>query len=220
MRFAPFALAFLFACASYPVPQAPSAPSLAANMKALTVALTQDGRTFCSGTWVAPTKILTAEHCVHDEATVTFRTPDSPDEGLAAVAYADATHDLALLTTILGAGAHAYAVRGGLPAAGDTVAAMGHPLGVLEWSYTEGQVSAVRSVESMSDVLSEKWDDCKECELIQATTPITPGNSGGGLFNSDGELVGVCVFTLFDPFTPMQNLNFFVPVAYAKLVSL
>lgn len=45
--------------------------------------------------------------------------------------------------------------------------------------------------------------------VIQTTAPISPGSSGGGLFDASGELVGLTTFTLQDS----QNLNFAVPLS-------
>jgi serine protease Do len=92
---------------------------------------------------------------------------------------------------------HPIALPGGMPSVGDTVYAMGHPYG-LEWSFSSGVVSAIRVEEDMVDNIP----------IIQATAPISPGNSGGGLFNEYGQLVGICSFTRVRG----QNLNFWIPV--------
>jgi len=78
---------------------------------------------------------------------------------------------------------------------GDRVVAIGNPLG-LEQTVSEGIVSGLRT---MGDKRA----------VIQTTAPISPGSSGGGLFNGKGELVGLTTFTLPDS----QNLNFAVPLA-------
>ena len=41
-------------------------------------------------------------------------------------------------------------------------------------------------------------------EYIQISAPMSPGSSGGGLFDDRGNLIGVTTFTLKDS----QNLNF------------
>lgn len=76
---------------------------------------------------------------------------------------------------------------------GSRVFAIGSPRG-LELSISEGLVSAVR-------------DDGSR-RLIQTSTSISPGSSGGGLFDDEGRLIGIT--TLF--LTGAQNLNFAVPV--------
>jgi hypothetical protein len=77
---------------------------------------------------------------------------------------------------------------------GARVVAIGNPRG-LENSLSEGLISGIRRIGS---------DD-----LLQITAPISPGSSGGGLYDAKGRLVGITTFTLRES----QNLNFAVPVA-------
>lgn len=65
---------------------------------------------------------------------------------------------------------------------GDEVHVMGHTLG-LWWSYTHGYVAQIRP--GMPNVDGNKMD------TIQISAPVYFGNSGGGAFNSNGELMGV-----------------------------
>ena len=77
---------------------------------------------------------------------------------------------------------------------GDPVYAVGAPQG-LELSLSEGIVSQLRGGPP---------------PIIQTTVAISPGSSGGGLFNAEGELVGITTFYLKDS----QSLNFAVPVEW------
>lgn len=80
----------------------------------------------------------------------------------------------------------------GLPAAkladsstvrvGDFVIAIGNPLGELGGTVTEGIISAKDRKVTI---------DGETMTLLQTSAAVNPGNSGGGLFNLDGELVGV-----------------------------
>jgi len=86
-----------------------------------------------------------------------------------------------------------------LPEVGSDVHAIGHP-GSLSWTYTKGYVSQVRP--------NYKWSYEKtihQASIIQTQTPISPGNSGGPLINSEGELLGVNSFKAAG-----ENLNFAV----------
>ena len=65
---------------------------------------------------------------------------------------------------------------------GQSVIAIGNPLGELGGSVTTGIVSALAR---------EIKVDNKMMTLIQTDAPVNPGNSGGGLFNMAGELIGV-----------------------------
>jgi hypothetical protein len=75
---------------------------------------------------------------------------------------------------------------------GERVYAIGAPH-QLEASLSEGLVSGLR----------EEGDGV----LIQTTAPISPGSSGGGLFDAEGRLIGITTFTL----RKSQNLNFALP---------
>jgi len=75
---------------------------------------------------------------------------------------------------------------------GQKVYAIGAPAG-LELTISEGIVSALRIV--------------TDGTIIQTTAPISPGSSGGGLFDVAGRLVGIMTFQhRFG-----QNLNFALP---------
>ncbi|HKU85587.1 MAG TPA: trypsin-like peptidase domain-containing protein, partial [Casimicrobiaceae bacterium] len=75
---------------------------------------------------------------------------------------------------------------------GQRVYAIGAPQG-LELTLSEGIVSALRKVDGGT--------------VIQTTAPISPGSSGGGLFDASGRLVGVMTFQ----HRYGQNLNFALP---------
>ena len=80
---------------------------------------------------------------------------------------------------------------------GEEVYAVGAPAG-LELSLSRGIVSQLRG--SL---------DKQVAPLVQTDVAISPGSSGGGLFNQSGELVGVTTFKLRG-----ENLNFAVPVEW------
>lgn len=82
---------------------------------------------------------------------------------------------------------------------GERVYAIGSPLG-LELSLSDGLIAGLRSE--------------GEVRLVQTTAPISPGSSGGGLFDAEGNLIGITTFHLVGG----QNLNF--AIAAERLVAL
>lgn len=80
---------------------------------------------------------------------------------------------------------------------GANVYAIGNPRG-LELTLSSGLISGKRDVEGVS--------------FIQTSAPISPGSSGGGLFNSESKLIGITTMNLIDS----QNLNFAVPIDLVK----
>ena len=66
---------------------------------------------------------------------------------------------------------------------GDSVVAIGNPLGELTFSLTSGAVSALDREVTLSSNVTMK--------LIQTDCAINSGNSGGALFNLYGEVIGI-----------------------------
>jgi hypothetical protein len=89
------------------------------------------------------------------------------------------------------------------PRQGERVAAFGSPLG-LQQSVSEGIVSAVRE----SDELRTLGPIDVNARLIQTTTPISHGNSGGPLVDMKGLVVGVNTLTFRS--LGGENVNFAV----------
>ncbi len=81
---------------------------------------------------------------------------------------------------------------------GQSVYAVGNPIGVLEGTFAPGFVSSIRGKEPNKS--------------IQITAPISPGSSGGPLLNDKGEVIGIIVGGI----TEGQNLNFAIPSNYLK----
>jgi hypothetical protein len=94
--------------------------------------------------------------------------------------------------------------------AGDQIVAIGNPLGVFDYSVTSGLISQVRPVCGREDIAAQH---CKqELTVLQISAAISPGSSGGPLFNQFGEVVGVTTAII----TAGQNINLAVPTNYLK----
>ena len=88
---------------------------------------------------------------------------------------------------------------------GESVMAVGNPLGELGGTVTSGIVSALNrsvSIQGSSSV--------NTMSLIQMDASVSPGNSGGGLFNMNGELVGIVNAKSSD--SDAEGLGFAIPV--------
>jgi S1-C subfamily serine protease len=83
---------------------------------------------------------------------------------------------------------------------GDRIATVGSPEG-LSNTVSDGLVSAIRSV--------------GEEQLFQITAPISPGSSGGPVFNLKGQVVAITSFQ----FSEGQNLNFAIPINEVSKIS-
>ena len=90
---------------------------------------------------------------------------------------------------------------------GDTVVAIGNPLGELTFSLTSGVVSALDREVTFSGGIS--------MDLIQTDCAINSGNSGGALFNLYGEVVGITNAKYSGSGTgeaSIDNIGFAIPI--------
>lgn len=126
--------------------------------------------------------IVTNYHVVENANRVTVTTYSKASYSAKIVGY-DRSNDLAVLK--IDATGLSPVVLGSSEQlnVGDTVLAIGNPLGELTFSLTTGVVSALdREVTISSGTVMD---------LLQTDCAINSGNSGGALFNLYGEVVGI-----------------------------
>ncbi|MBB3612360.1 S1-C subfamily serine protease [Rhizobium sp. BK602] len=126
--------------------------------------------------------IVTNNHVVDDARLVRITTPDGfVTEGR--VLGRDVDTDIALIRANSGVGAWARLGDSKRLRRGHIAIAIGNPLG-FEWTVTAGIISALgRSMRSASGRLMD--------DVIQTDAALNPGNSGGPLVSSNGEVIGV-----------------------------
>ena len=126
--------------------------------------------------------IVTNNHVVDDAKLVRITTPDgSVTEGR--VLGRDVDTDIALIRANSGVSAWARLGDSKRLRRGHIAIAIGNPFG-FEWTVTAGFVSALgRSMRSASGRLMD--------DVIQTDAALNPGNSGGPLVSSAGEVIGV-----------------------------
>ena len=84
---------------------------------------------------------------------------------------------------------------------GDTVYAIGNPLGVLTSSVSKGIISGLDRTITIDGI---------SMTLMQTDASINPGNSGGGLFNDSGELIGIV--NAKSASVEVEGLGFAIPI--------
>ena len=154
--------------------------------------------------------ILTCHHVIDGATTITV-TLRNGNAYTATLVGSDEMSDLAVLKifanetlTFVEQGHSADLV------AGEQVVAIGNPLGTLGGTVTVGYISATERTVVTSDGT--------EMTLIQTDAAINSGNSGGGLFNLAGQLIGI-VSSKYSA-SGVEGLAFAIPIDSAYPVQL
>lgn len=152
--------------------------------------------------------IITNNHVIEGakEITVTLRSGESFDAKLIGT---DEELDVALIKIDADDTELTVAEMGDSDTlnVGDKSVIIGNPLGTLGGSVTEGIISAL----DRSIVI-----DGKTMNLMQTDAAINAGNSGGGMFNGQGQLVGVVVAKNYSG--EVDNIGFVIPINAAKSI--
>jgi S1-C subfamily serine protease len=152
-------------------------------------------------------QIMTALHVVQNAGSITVTFADGTQSGATAQS-SDPDHDIAILNTDKPPSVIVPAVLGGGVRVGDQTFALGHPLGLVD-SLTAGVISGLDRTFPLPDGHTLNG-------LIQFDAAVSPGNSGGPLLNTKGQVVGI-VTGLANPSGNEDNvgIGFAVPIAAA-----
>ena len=150
--------------------------------------------------------IVTNNHVIAGARSVTVRLSDGTAHE-ASLVGADEKTDLAVLKINKTGLQPAVMGNSASLVVGETAVAIGNPLGELGGTVTQGIISALdREITVNGESMS----------LLQTSTAINAGNSGGGLFNLNGELVGIV--NAKSAGSEIEGLGFAIPVDTAKKV--
>lgn len=118
---------------------------------------------------------------------------------------ADSYTDLAVIKIEASALPAATLGSSGSVTVGEPVYAIGNPLGVLTSSVSQGIISGLdRSITVKEHSMT----------LMQTDAAVNPGNSGGGLFNAKGELIGIVNAKSYG--LDVEGIGFAIPMDAAK----
>jgi len=177
----------------------------AANGAIVTIVMSdKDGHAIAQGTGFIISKdglIVTNYHVIAEGTSALVKLPEGAFYLVDGVVAANKVRDVAVIkargqnfrTLTLGNSDRVQV--------GEEVVAIGNPLS-LESTVSNGIVSGIRTVEELGGM------------FLQTTAPISPGSSGGPLFNMAGEVIGINTLYLKGG----ENLNFAIPVNDAKLL--
>ncbi len=162
----------------------------------------KDGKPIAQGTGFLVRedgRIVTNYHVIRNASSAIVKLPDGAFYDVEGMLAFDRSRDLAVIkargqnfrTVVLGNSDRLQV--------GEAVVAIGNPLS-LESTVSSGIVSGIRDIEDEGG------------KYLQITAPISPGSSGGPLFNMAGEVVGITTLYLKGG----ENLNFAIPINDAK----
>ncbi len=152
--------------------------------------------------------IVTNNHVVDQAETITV-VLDNDEIYEALLVGTDPSNDLAVIkikaeglpTVVLGDSDQLQV--------GELAVAIGNPLGELSGTVTAGIISALDR-----EITLQSKQGPQTMKLLQTDAAINSGNSGGALFNSFGEVIGIN--TAKNIGSGVEGLGFAIPITHAK----
>lgn len=150
--------------------------------------------------------IVTCKHVIDGAETITVILNDDTEHE-AKLIGSDSRTDLAVLKIEATGLVPATLGDSDMLTVGEDVIAIGNPLGELRGTATSGIVSALSREVTVGSM---------DMSLIQTDAAISPGNSGGGLFNASGSLIGIVNAKASG--SNSEGLGFAIPVSDVKTI--
>ena len=151
--------------------------------------------------------IITNNHVIENSRKITVRLNNGKDYEATLIGRDSKTDIAVLRIKATGLQSAVYGNSDSL-VVGELVVAIGNPLGELGGTVTEGVISALsRNIEIDGNMMA----------LLQTSAAVNPGNSGGGLFNGYGELIGVV--NAKSSGSDIEGIGFAIPANLAKYIA-
>lgn len=166
-----------------------------------------------TGFFLSPQGYIATNYHVIDGANtiqVNFTRNGQIESHPATVVVTDQQNDLAIIkiddNTFKAMPAIPYGLLTRTQDTGSTVFAMGYPMADVmgtEVKFTDGKISSKSGIQG-------------DVRVYQITVPIQPGNSGGPLFDMDGNVVGITSSGLNRDYFKSENVNYAIKASYLK----
>ena len=156
--------------------------------------------------------IATNYHVVEDanQIEVNFIRDGRPQTFKAEVIQSDRQNDLAILkitdNSLRPFASIPYNFQTTLSDVGTNIFALGYPIASVmgsEIKFTDGKISSRTGMQG-------------DIRMYQISVPLQPGNSGGALFDYDGNLIGVTSARLNRDYFDSENVNYAIKSSYLK----
>lgn len=196
-------VATLAAAQSTPPRKSIPAIAKAANGAVVSIVMSdKDGNPIAQGSGFFVSKdglVVTNYHVIAEGVSAVVKLPDGAFYLVDGVLAFDKVRDIAVIKAH-GENFHMLTLADSdRVQVGQEVVAIGNPLS-LESTVSNGIVSSIRSLNDNGE------------KYLQITAPISPGSSGGPLFNMEGQVVGITTMYIKGG----ENLNFAIPINNAK----
>ena len=154
--------------------------------------------------------IVTNYHVIEEAKTILIKgvKGDFQTELRAKVVATDKINDIAILKIdderFKGFGTIPYKVKREMSDVGETVWALGYPMTDVmgeEIKFTDGKISSRTGIQG-------------DISVYQISVPIQPGNSGGALFDNNGNIVGITSSGLNREAFNSENVNYAIKTSY------
>lgn len=154
--------------------------------------------------------IVTNYHVVEEAKTILIKgiKGDFQTELRAKVVATDKVNDIAILKIdderFKGFGTIPYKVKREMSDVGESVWALGYPMTDVmgeEVKFTDGKISSRTGIQG-------------DMSVYQISVPIQPGNSGGALFDNNGNIVGITSSGLNREAFNSENVNYAIKTSY------
>lgn len=154
------------------------------------------------------TYIVTNNHVIEGNySSITVRTVEGKEYS-AQIVGSDWLSDIAVLKIQAKGLKHAVWASSADVRLGQSIIAIGNPLGSLGGSVSRGVISCIERTIKVEGV---------PMKLLQIDAAINPGNSGGGLFDTNGNLVGIV--NAKSVATSIEGIGFAIPADHAKKIA-
>lgn len=175
------------------------------------ISATQSGKATGTGIIMsADGYIITNHHVIEGAQAISVLTHDD-QEYSASLIGSDETSDLAVLKIEASGLQAAQFGDSSVLQVGDTVVAIGDPLGVtLRGTMTDGIISAINRDLTVND---------RTMTLIQTNAALNNGNSGGPLINCYGQVIGINTMKMSNYYSSaasVEGIGFAIPIDTAK----
>ena len=156
--------------------------------------------------------ILTNYHVVEDSDTITVSMYNGDTYDAELIGY-DESNDVAVLKVEADDLVPVVLGNSDNLNVGDSVVAIGNPLGELTFTLTSGSISAKDREITMSNGAT--------MTLLQTDCAINSGNSGGALFNLYGEVIGItnAKYSSSSSGASIDNIGFAIPINKARSIA-